>query len=123
MSDDSEPEIDPDAILAAIEDEESCDGSRRPSVDELVDALTTAAGGRDAILASNAEGGCAADSVLDGLTDRKSEFSKEMKKWDARYAPYVEQMATWMEYAAAADNIDERWPFALAEDEEVNNNE
>jgi hypothetical protein len=123
MSDDSETEIDPEDIIAGIEDEERCDDARQPMVDEFVDALTALEGDFDVVLASDEADTRSADRVLDGLTDRQSEFLTEIEKLDDRYAPYRDELATWIEYDAPDSNDDERWPFALDEDEEEESDE
>jgi hypothetical protein len=123
MTNDSETEIDPEALLAAIGEEERCDGSQQPSVDAFMDALTTVEGDLAAVLASDEADIRAADGVLDGLTGRQSGFRRAIETLDDRYAPYREEMTTWIEYDSSADIATKRWPFALAEDEEVSSDE
>jgi hypothetical protein len=122
MADDSATEIDSEAILAAIEDEERCDDDRQPPVDEFVAALTTVAGDCDNLRAlDEEEGRDAADAVQRHLADHEGDFLTAVRQLDDRYAPYREEFATWIEYASSADNATKRWPFALAEDEEASN--
>jgi hypothetical protein len=115
MTNDSEPAIDSDAILAAIE-AERCDGSQQPSVDAFVAALTALEEDFDVVLASDEADPRAADKVLDGLTGRTSEFRRTIETLDDRDAPYRAEMATWIEYDSSASNDDERWPFTLTEE-------
>jgi hypothetical protein len=124
MSNDSEPEIDSEAILALIEDGESGDDTQQPS-EEFVDAVTTNAGDLHDILASDEESGRAAVTVQRALTGRESEYLTEQEHDDRyhRHAPSIDDYATWLRLDFADGDEDTCWPFALDEDKESESDE